>query len=523
MRGRRDPLPHDLQERANIAGMSAGRNGKPDPATTPTTPSTPIFGELPTALAFPVDTLPVTTRRFVREAASAIGCPPELIAAPLLATLSAGIGASRVVQLKPGWQESAALYMATVSPPGMKKTPAAKAAIAPAWRKQRNLRKEYIEEREVYEAEYRQWEVDKREAAKSEEPSPQSPDEPTMGRTVVEDTTVEALAAILESNPRGVLNAKDELSGWARAMDQYKSGKGADRQFWLSGWSNSPTSVDRRGRGEPLIIPMPFVSVVGAIQPSILPELTDGREDGLLDRFLFAYPEPHCSRLTDDEMSTEAIAAYTNLYNKLVKLDMKEGENGKPVPEVVPLSPDAWEVFKELSGELQDEMYAPGFPACLEGVWSKMEAYLARLSLILALCRVVEHGGEERVETRDVLMASVLVDYFKAHARRVHAGLHGQNAADLLAKDLAEFLGEHDGEWKDEPSVLHEELKRRGSEAVPSRADESTKMVLSISARGTWLKVERGWGKKGGESCRMLHLRFRNGVDGVVGVDQQPD
>ena len=48
-------------------------------------------------------------------------------------------------------------------------------------------------------------------------------------------------------------------------------------------------------------------------------------------------------------------------------------------------------------------------------------------------------------------------------------------------------------------------------------------MVLAISARGTWLKVERGWGKKGGESCRMLHLRFRNGVDGVVGVDQQPD
>src|SRR5215211_9024824 len=54
-------------------------------------------------------------------------------------------------------------------------------------------------------------------------------------------------------------------------------------------------------------------------------------------------------------------------------------------------------------------------------------------------------------------------------------------------------------------------------------ADELSKMVLAISARGTWLKVERGWGKKGGESCRMLHLRFRNGVDGVVGVDQQPD
>jgi hypothetical protein len=176
-----------------------------------------------------------------------------------------------------------------------------------------------------------------------------------------------------------------------------------------------------------------------------------------------------------------------------------------------------------LSGELQDEMHAPGFPARLEGAWSKLEAYLARLSLILAMCRVAEQGGEEQVEARDVLMASVLVDYFKAHARRVHVGLHGQNTEDLLARDLAAFLGEHGGEWKDEPNVLHEELKSRGNEAVPSRADELSKMVLSISERGTWLKAERGWGKKGGESCRMLHLRFRNGVDGVVGVDHEAD
>jgi hypothetical protein len=150
-----------------------------------------------------------------------------------------------------------------------------------------------------------------------------------------------------------------------------------------------------------------------------------------------------------------------------------------------------------------------------------MPAHLARLSLILALCRVVEQGGDEQVEARDVLAASVLTDYFKAHARRVHVGLHGQNTEDLLAKDLAEFLGGHDGEWKDEPSVLHEELTKRKSEPLPERPDELSKMVIAISARGTWLKAERGWGKKGGESCRMLHLRFRNGVDGVVGVDPE--
>jgi hypothetical protein len=243
----------------------------------------------------------------------------------------------------------------------------------------------------------------------------------------------------------------------------------------------------------------------------------------MIDRFLCSYPETSPTRLSDDDVSQEASDQVKRLYDKLTRLQMREGDNGEPIPGVVHMAPDAWEVFKELSGDLQHEAHAPGFPARLQGVWSKMEAYLARLSLILAMCRVVEQGGEEQVEARDVLMASALVDYFKAHARRVHVGLHGQNADDLLAKDLAEFLREHGEEWNDEPSVLHEELKRRGSEVLPERPDELSKMVYAISRRGTWLKAERGWGKKGDESCRMLHLRLSNGVDGVVGVDQQAE
>jgi hypothetical protein len=336
------------------------------------------------------------------------------------------------------------------------------------------------------------------------------------------DTTTEALFPILEENPRGVLVSREELTGWLRSMDQYK-GKGSDRQTWLSMWSNSPTAIDRKGRAEPIIVPRPFVSLVGSVQPEKLPELARGPDDGLLDRFLVSYPELKRTRISDAEISDEATVEVKRLYGKIAGLRMPEDESGEPYPAVVPLSSEAWEVFTEVADSLAEEAYAPGCPVCLEGVWSKLEAYLARLSLILALCRVAEQGGEEQVEVQDVLMASVLLDYFKAHAHRVHVGLHGQNTEDLLAKDLAAFLEEHNGEWKNEPNVLHEELEKRKSKAVPERPDELSKMVLAISARGTWLNVERGWGKKGGESCRMLHLRFRNGVDGVVGVDQQAE
>src|SRR5215211_5723947 len=188
MKGRHDPLPHDILERANIAGFYPGRTGRLDLTTTQTTPSTPISGELPAATAFPVDALPAEPKRFVGEAAAAIGCPPDLVAVPVLATLSAGIGASRVVQLKPGWQESATVFMATVSPPGSKKTPAAKAATTPAWRKQTELKKKYREKHASYEAEQRRLEAAQRESTQGRDLPPDLPDEPTMGRTVVEDT-----------------------------------------------------------------------------------------------------------------------------------------------------------------------------------------------------------------------------------------------------------------------------------------------------------------------------------------------
>lgn len=125
------------------------------------------------------------------------------------------------------------------------------------------------------------------------------------------------------------------------------------------------------------------------------------------------------------------------------------------------------------------------------------------------------------MEAKDVLAAWVLLDYFKAHARRVHVGLHGRAPEDLLGIELARFLQEHGGDWKDEPNVLLTELRKRGCVGVPERPDELSKVVLALSARGTWLMAERKWGKKDSESRRMLRLRLKNGVDGVVSVDQR--
>jgi hypothetical protein len=490
--------------------------------TAPTAPTANTYADanvLPEALEFPTKALPSSCWQFVEEAEKAIGCPADLLGLPLLATLSAGIGNSRVVEIKRSWREGATLFLATVADPGKKKTPAAKHATAPIWERQTELKRSYAEKVEEYESEMREHEKDKRESRKNNEADPSPPEEPTMGRTVTEDTTVEALASILEDNPRGVAVVKDELAGWVRSMDQYKSGKGADRQAWLSLWSNSPIAVDRKGRKEPLIVPRPWVSITGSIQPGVLNELADGREDGLLDRFLFAYPAPTRSRLTRAEISASAENRFKKLYNGLAQLKMGEDKTGEPCPRAVPMSPEAWELFAEIASGLDEETQEPGFSSRLSGVWSKLEAYLARIALILALCRYVNGRGPEQVEAEDVVRASSLIEYFKAHAKRVLTDVYGENGQDRLAESLGKLLRDNGGQWEGSATELWDELKRRKCEVLPRRAEELSKMVLALGSRSATLKAERGWR---GDS-RVLRIRLVNAVGAVGAVGGEDD
>lgn len=470
---------------------------------------------------FPVGAMPEGCRTLIKEAALAIGCPPEFVGLPMLSVLGSAIGNSRVLKLKRGWEEGAAIFAAVIAEPGEKKTPALKVALDPAKKAQAGLKKSYEDEEDEHRRLLREYEVEKKEARDAREPAPPPPLPPTMERTLVEDTTVERLAGIQAENPRGVVVIRDELSGWARGMDQYKQGgRGADRQFWLSAWSNSYVSVDRKSQPHPLIVSRPFVSLFGAIQPSVLPELGEGREDGLLDRFLFAYPDAELSGWTDDEISEEAEAAYVTLYDKLCELHLPTDELGDPVPVCVHFSRDAKEALIDAINTHRSEMYAPGFPARLKGPWSKLEGYFARLILILATARVAESGTAERVEIRDVLAAASLLNYFKGHAKRVYVGLHGQDPDELLAADIERFLRERGGVFDGQPAELLAQLE---SDYKPSRANELTKRLKAIAAKTPGLDFDAGerWDKELGNKRRFIRISLRNvGNVGNVGKDE---
>lgn len=389
---------------------------------------------------FPVDTLPKACADYVREAAASLLCPPELVGLPVLCALSAVIGHSRSLRIKQGWTVSANLYAAVVDAPGSRKSPAAAFAYKPLQKHQAELRRDYKEKKKDYEKEIRQHAVDKKLAAKDNKAEPEPPSKPTMKRCIVDDITVEALAVRLEENPRGLLSAQDELTGFLRGMDQYKSGgKGNARQTYLKIWSNQPIIVDRKGGDEPVVIPNPYVTLQGSIQPGVLDEIADGRDDGFLDRWLIAYPESQKGGYSESYVSDAAELAYERTIKALWNKGPLENTEDGYKPRVIQMSEEAKELFKAEANGLREEMYTPGFPEVMRGAWAKFDLHLARLSLIVALARQA-HDEREEISADDMRNALGLVEYFKDSARKVYGQLFEANPDDILAADLKTFL-----------------------------------------------------------------------------------
>jgi hypothetical protein len=215
---------------------------------------------------------------------------------------------------------------------------------------------------------------------------------------------------------------------------------------------------------------------------------------------------------TEDEISEEAREDYLRLYVKLRELEVDLDEHGNANPRLVVFSPGAKDVFAQLMDELVREAQRVGFPRRLQGPWAKMPGHLARLSLVLALCRVVDEGELERVESRDVLAATVLLDYSKNQVRRIYVGFYDDDPDDRLAADVAAFLRERGGHWKGSATELHEQLP---SSAKPERPDEPSKKLGELAARSSALSVKHGHlGHK-----RAVTLNLENGVGGVGSSD----
>jgi hypothetical protein len=402
-------LADRIQEQFNATPKGSANSARPQDRLSPERWTPPIpLNDVPAPPPFPLDVFPDALKRFAEDAAASVPCPVDYVGVPMLGFAGAAIGASRALEIKPGRAERPCIYTAVVGPPSLGKTPCLSFAARPVYDEQARLHEIYRRERQAHED--------------GVDGLPR-PKEKTL---YVSDITVEKQASILQENPRGVAYIRDELTGWVRSMDQYRSGKGADRQFWLSVWSGDPVSVHRKNQDAgPVRVPHPFICVVGGLPPDLLTAMRGERAvaDGFMDRILFSYPiEPPASGETWGCIPEECEEAWRDCLMRLWALEMVDDPTRGLRPRFVRLTACGRAAWKKFTDALADKRNDNSTSGCIKSALGKMNSYGARLALIVHYLRLVSGEVEnEDVDGESMERAAKLVSYFVGHLRRVHA------------------------------------------------------------------------------------------------------
>lgn len=391
--------------------------------------------------SFPTDCLPDPLSTLSREGSKAIGCDEAMIALALLAAVGAAVGNSRRIQLKAGWNEPAVIWTMTLSDSGTGKSPADKLAMKSLRRKENELYKRYQEAKSNYADAIDAWEQSQKNKSNSRIGAATKPVEPVAERLVISDATSEAIAAILQTNIRGLILSMDEAAGWIKGFDQYRAGgKGNDLQRWLSIFDAGPMTVDRKvGDCKHIHIPRTFVCFSGGIQPGIFQQaMTQEHDDsGFTARLLIANPPDNVATWTDATVSKRTEAAVDDLFDGLLALEMQPDEDGNMAPVDVPLDPEALAAWVVYFNRNSAEMSA--MTGNLRAVWAKLKAYAARLALLVHLARVVTGDADESaVDLKSIQSGIALADWFGNERRRMEAG--GETPEQAARRKLADLI-----------------------------------------------------------------------------------
>lgn len=433
---------------------------------------------------FPVDVLPETVRSFVTAGAKSLGADPSFVALPILAMLGACIGNTRRLVIKRGWAEPPVVWSVIVGNSGACKSPALELALKPLKDRQREAFKAHFDAlagfesaKALHERSLDAWKKNR----SSTEPPPEAPLEPIAERFISDDTTTEGLAGLLLNQPRGLLNARDELAGWLGSFDRYSAGKGGDVAKWLEMFGGRSITIDRKtGFPKTLFLPRAAVCLTGGIQAETLKRCLgqSNVDNGLAARLLFAYPPAMPRRWTDAEVPADVEAALAQTVDALLALQFDVNPSGDNEPKLVRLSPEAKRRFQEFVNEQGAEHVE--LSDDLSAAWSKLEGYAARLALIVHLAKAATGDADEcEVDVASMEAGIILSRWFGREAKRIYAML-SESPDDSARRKLIDFIERKGG------IVTAREVKQ-GNRRFESTADAEAALEQLVKAGfGHW-------------------------------------
>ena len=427
---------------------------------------TPLPAPLPPVPAFDAAMLPDSIRAWCTDAADGLQVPLDFTAVPAMVAMAGTIGRRVGIAMKRHgrWYERPMLWGCVIGRPSSGKSP----ALSPA---RCMLERLAGEERAVYDLAAREHEarvmvadaakanakkdiqaaLKKKDqcAAEAAAESAMFVDEaPTEPRILVNDATVEKLGELLNANPRGLVQYRDELAGWLAGLD--REGREGDRAFWLECWNGTGSfTVDRIGRGT-IPIEACAMSILGGMQPGKLAEYVRGAirggfgDDGLMQRFQLAvYPDlpanwTYTDRPVDPRAEADAWAMFKHLRALEPDAIGAEQHASADVP-FLRFDDEAQGLLIDWQTQLMGRLRECSEAAWMESHLAKYPALVGRLALVLHLA-----GGNACAVSADTLaMALDWCEYLEGHARRLYAPAmdNGLTAAHLILKKRADLGG----------------------------------------------------------------------------------
>lgn len=433
----------------------------------------------PARESFPLMALPKAARDFCEAVSSAMQTPEDFGALGTLGAMACAVGASTQLEIKPGWIERPVLWLAICACPGAAKSPSLNACFKPIRGIQQELNIRYSQAMMAYK---------EKVAQAKKDPLLEIPAKPVAEFLLIGDITCEALVRTLSESPRGGAILSDELTSWLGSHDKY-TGKGNDRQAYLSLWSSLPLSVHRKLDGV-VTVDLPVLSVIGGLTPSSLPRLHGGAEDGFLSRILIACPQDRQGVYTKQGINLEWALAYDAFIRTLWELKPEHRDEHGITPKTVKMSKGAESLFEAFYNEMQASLAGDAIPSVLRGTVSKAPSQVARVALVLHCARIV--SGEEidpNLLSAGTMAAAIMIaKYFLNHARVIAPELeHGVTRASKLREKVLNWLKRNCTTEKPEAdwNALRHDCRRAFTNAYGIVDDKAFEQCLeSLQASG---------------------------------------
>jgi hypothetical protein len=479
---------------------------------------TPAWPELDTGLledahgsvpAFPLDLLPAEWRRWTADTAQAVGTSVDYVALAVLAATAAVTGAGVRIRVSPSWSESLVLWLALVGTPSSGKSPAlasVRALLGDIEHERRGddgaRRRRHVAKVEDARLNHERWQEECETANKNGRPVPDCPEDACVpdafvpSQIVVADATMEALADVVQGNPRGVILWRDELTAWLANLNRYANG-GSDRAHWLEAWAAAGVTVNRRSRPQPLHLAKFPVSVVGSVQPDRLAEALSGSDDGMAARFLYAWPPvPKYTSLLDRRIPDDDTALA--MLNAIAAVAADPDQ-----PLTLAFDDEALRAFDAFLERLHAESEAEGSSGLLAGWLGKGRGTVARLAGALALLHWSAHADEPAPRTvdRDTVEAACALwrGYFRPHAETVFAQA-GKTDRDRLARKAVRWLRAM------KPSEVGTRHIRREALSQTADAVETESVMARLEEAGFLRPAPTTTGPLGGRPAKRWHV-----------------